>query len=979
MDRERETDSSGSSREASPSSSASSVLGNELTQRRMHQAAAIDEEESIIHEVESIEQVPMTLSSLQPESFQEFEQRRRQQKKKKKKKIEVTEKASLGKDAVFALSQEHHHHHLQGESDRAGGHGSSADIAYDHNLTELLLVEYECARVGEDHFDSVPNNRSIRLPPPVKVREVEHRYYELNNKQKKDEDSLGSGKRAAAVASQEMIHRVDRVRTLLDGKQRSMLDMKKEGNREEIDKHSAARDQREAADAQSSFRGTTLSEQLKKIDLSKQGGTLKICDRSICDSGCEALLRVIKNNEKLTELDLSGCNIYKGNDLAQIVRSATFLKRLSLEWNSLGLARTGISALSSAIASNRSLQEVDLRSNRIGPSTAAALAHALRSNFSLTCLDLRWNEIGPGGAAALIGMLQKNHVLTDVRLAGNGIPPSVQMQIDKLLEQNRVHKPMIAVPLSQHEASTLSPTTGAEIDEVNLERICSLQKEIGSLRQELAIFFGLLLLLVLDSFPWGCADFSQASTKAELHEVQLQKAAADSQLETSRVELKEENLLRKYVEKETGETQLQLNRAKQQIIDLQEKMFANENVATMRLSAVNAELMDARERERRAQMGEAESSKECRHLKDQLSRLQEDNTARVQAAEERARSDAEYSSSIIRRLQTDLAQHDQKHAGEVEAMQKKFSMELRALESAKNEAVQEAEKHKSVAMAFDARIANREQALLQEKEAAQQVLNGKISALKSDIATLQSQLEAKDKEITKARKKFAASTEEYENQIARQTTAVTRSEFAKASAEEKLVMMIGEQGKAQEKIKSAEDRVRQIEQKMEADKFCYSEAIAKELAKHLEDQKKLETEVITTRKQIDAMHLQVREIQAEQERRKLDAEKCVTGAETAVLEWIHQQFASLRSTLTIQHSLGGTGFDLQGIPKNKPVHQAQFSQKQLFPKAAEAVQPQRIVMAPLKFASFGKTDILSDAATIEEELVSCDMANSYMD
>jgi len=287
MDRERETDSSGSSREASPSSSASSVLGNELSQRRMHQAAAIDEEESIIHEVESIEQVPMTLSSFQPEPFQEFEQRRRRQqkKKKKKKKIEVTEKASLGKDAVFALSQEHHHHHLQGESDRAGGHGSSADTAYDHNLTELLLVEYECARVGEDHFDSVPNNRSIRAPPPVKVREVEQRYYELNNKQKEDEDSLGSGKKAAVVASQETIHRVDRVRTLLDGRQRSMLDMKKERNREEIDKHSAARDQREAADAQSSFRGTTLSEQLKKIDLSKQGGTLKICDRSICDSG----------------------------------------------------------------------------------------------------------------------------------------------------------------------------------------------------------------------------------------------------------------------------------------------------------------------------------------------------------------------------------------------------------------------------------------------------------------------------------------------------------------------------------------------------------------------------------------------------------------------------------------------------------------------------------------------------------------------
>ncbi|CAM6018570.1 unnamed protein product [Sphagnum balticum] len=115
------------------------------------------------------------------------------------------------------------------------------------------------------------------------------------------------------------------------------------------------------------------------------------------------------------------------------------------------------------------------------------------------------------------------------------------------------------------------------------------------------------------------------------------------------------------------------------------------------------------------------------------------------------------------------------------------------------------------------------------------------------------------------------------------------------------------QGKAQEKIKSAEDRLRQIEQKMEADKLCDSEAIGKELAKHLEDQKKLETEVMTTQRQTDAMYLHVRGIQAQQERRTLDAEKCVTGAETAVLEWIHQQFASLRSTLTVQQSTGGTG------------------------------------------------------------------------
>ncbi|KAG0616915.1 hypothetical protein M758_5G151200 [Ceratodon purpureus] len=41
---------------------------------------------------------------------------------------------------------------------------------------------------------------------------------------------------------------------------------------------------------------------------SKHEGALKISDRSFCENGCEALLRVIKNNDKLVELDLSGCH-----------------------------------------------------------------------------------------------------------------------------------------------------------------------------------------------------------------------------------------------------------------------------------------------------------------------------------------------------------------------------------------------------------------------------------------------------------------------------------------------------------------------------------------------------------------------------------------------------------------------------------------------------------------------------------------------
>ncbi|KAI5078326.1 hypothetical protein GOP47_0005997 [Adiantum capillus-veneris] len=166
-------------------------------------------------------------------------------------------------------------------------------------------------------------------------------------------------------------------------------------------------------------------------------GVLKISDHSIGVAGAKSILRAARDYSHLTELDLTGCSISKGDELAETIRNSPNLRRLVLEWNNLGLAKTGIAALSSAIASSRTLKEVDLRSNRIGPTMAAALAHALRNNCSLTSLDLRWNEIGASGATALIGMLERNRVLTELQLAGNSVPSSLQAEIDRFLERNR--------------------------------------------------------------------------------------------------------------------------------------------------------------------------------------------------------------------------------------------------------------------------------------------------------------------------------------------------------------------------------------------------------------------------------------------------------------------------------------------------------------------------------------------------------------
>uniref|UniRef100_A0A7I4F785 Uncharacterized protein n=1 Tax=Physcomitrium patens TaxID=3218 RepID=A0A7I4F785_PHYPA len=463
-------------------------------------------------------------------------------------------------------------------------------------------------------------------------------------------------------------------------------------------------------DARRFKRGATLPASLHQDILrenpvwemdSKQGGVLKLCHKSFNEDGCESLLRVIKNNEKLVELDLSGCNIYNGDHLAEIVRSSTSLNRLSLEWNSLGLARTGIAAFTSALASNRSLKEVDLRSNRIGPSTAAALAHALQSNLTLTCLDLRWNEIGPSGAAAIMAMLQRNHSLVDVRLVGNGIPPSIQAQIDDLLEKNRTCKllqgPAPVGPASENrmypetETGLNSRAIPKEMSDINLERIASLQKELDGLRHEME------------------------ACRTELYETQLQKVATDTQLETVRVELKEENLLRKFIEKEAEDLNSQISLSKQQVHDIEEKLTRNEQMVAMKSSALNSEIMEAREKGHQAQIAEAEARRENKHLKDQIARIQAESKARMEATQERAKTDIDYKISIIKRLEADMAQREVKHNEEMESVSAKLSAQIKKLEIARENAIRESERLNAAVMQLETQLAAKEKYFQNEK------------------------------------------------------------------------------------------------------------------------------------------------------------------------------------------------------------------------------------------------------------------------
>ncbi len=66
-----------------------------------------------------------------------------------------------------------------------------------------------------------------------------------------------------------------------------------------------------------------------------------------------------------------------------IINTPSSSSSLNLQWNSLGLWDMGIKDISDSLIVNKTLTQLDLRSNRIGPQGGVALAIALKKNSTL--------------------------------------------------------------------------------------------------------------------------------------------------------------------------------------------------------------------------------------------------------------------------------------------------------------------------------------------------------------------------------------------------------------------------------------------------------------------------------------------------------------------------------------------------------------------------------------------------------------------
>lgn len=74
-------------------------------------------------------------------------------------------------------------------------------------------------------------------------------------------------------------------------------------------------------------------------------------------------------------------------------------------------------------------------------------------------------------------------------------------------------------------------------------------------------------------------------------------------------------------------------------------------------------------------------------------------------------------------------------------------------------------------------------------------------------------------------------------------------------------------------------------------------------AQHSEEQEMMRRDLFQQRKQTDALLMQLKEMQAEHDRRMKDIDIQVRGAETTLVECVQQQFSALQAALNFHASV----------------------------------------------------------------------------
>ncbi|XP_069461369.1 NACHT, LRR and PYD domains-containing protein 3-like isoform X2 [Ambystoma mexicanum] len=169
---------------------------------------------------------------------------------------------------------------------------------------------------------------------------------------------------------------------------------------------------------------TELCEGLKDPGCKMQKLGLAWCE--ITGSCCADLSSVLKQNQSLTELDLSD-NILKDSGVTELCEGLKYpgCKIQKLRLDSCNLTGSCCAALSSALKQNQSLTELELTVNDLGDSGVTELCEGLKDpGCRIQTLGLAWCKLTGSCCAALSSVLKQSPSFSKLGLSGNELEDS---------------------------------------------------------------------------------------------------------------------------------------------------------------------------------------------------------------------------------------------------------------------------------------------------------------------------------------------------------------------------------------------------------------------------------------------------------------------------------------------------------------------------------------------------------------------------
>ena len=153
--------------------------------------------------------------------------------------------------------------------------------------------------------------------------------------------------------------------------------------------------------------------------------------------GLEFISNYLKTTKQLSRLDLLGNNIGpdEGSDiLSDILMENRSIEELNLRYNKIS---EGTSKLARAMETNDKITVLILWRNDVDDISAIALADMLKKNKSIQHLDVQGNSIADEGIAAIGLALKENNALEELNLRFNHIGFEGSMGLAEGLKVNQ--------------------------------------------------------------------------------------------------------------------------------------------------------------------------------------------------------------------------------------------------------------------------------------------------------------------------------------------------------------------------------------------------------------------------------------------------------------------------------------------------------------------------------------------------------------